>query len=199
MFNIFKRNSNNVPYAELHNGHSIASEPKKLPDVEERVFIETANPPQAPATGHFTEQDPQPVKSDHNINLLYTFLDRNHEAKGYDDALLNPDSSHLQQNLDALKNELTRTINKVTTFYEDFIQETDYHILSRGRSGMLDMVEELEMKKNIAAGHISKVKDIENSLNQESGDCKGMLISYTRGFKNGLAAISHHQILIKRF
>ncbi|WP_442587482.1 hypothetical protein ACSBL2_15665 [Pedobacter sp. AW31-3R] len=199
MFNIFKRNSSNVPYADLHNGQRIAPEPKKLPDIEEGIFIETANKPATSSAAHFTEQAPQAVKSDHNINLLYTFLDRNHEAKGYDDALMNPDSSHLQQNLDTLKNELARTINKVTTFYEDFIQETDYHILSRGRSGMLDMVEELEMKRNIAVAHISKVKEIENSLNQESGDCKGMLISYTRGFKNGLAAISHHQILIKKF
>jgi hypothetical protein len=142
---------------------------------------------------------PEPVRSDYNIAVLYAFLDRNHEAKGYDDALLNPDSIHLTQNLDALKNELTRTINKVKTFYEDFIQETEYHIMSRGRSGMIDMVEELEMKKKIALGHIDKVLQIEKSLSEEYGDCKGILISYTRGFKNGLAAISHHHILTRRF
>lgn len=136
---------------------------------------------------------------DNNIALLYTFLDRNHEAKGYDDALLNPDTSHLDQNLDALKNELVRTINKVKTFYEDFIQETEYHILSRGRSGMVDIVEELEMKKRTAIGHMEKVNKIEKDAENNIGDCKGILLSYTRGFKNGLAAISHHNILTKRF
>jgi len=136
---------------------------------------------------------------DNNINLLFGFMDRNHEAKGYDDALINSDSSHLAQNLEALKNELERTINKVKTFYEDFIQEIDYHIASRSRSGMVDIVEELEMKKNIALSHMQKISEIENSTNNNTGDCKGILISYTRGFKNGLAAISHHTILQKRF
>lgn len=198
MLNLFKRNGHTATVQEPLNGHAFGTEPK-LPEVEERVFTEPVPATSAPSAGHFTEKDPQPVPVDHNINLLYAFLDRNHEAKGYDDALLNPDSSHLQQNLEALKNELARTIKKVKTFYEDFIQETDYHIQSRSRSGMIDMVDELEMKKRIALGHVAKVKDIQESLEQENGDCKGLLISYTRGFKNGLAAISHHHILTKKF
>lgn len=197
MFNLFKHKSDNDVRSEFPAAPSITPEPN-LPEIEERVFIENNAAPATSSPNHFTEKEPAPVKVDHNINLLFSFLDRNHESRGYDDALLNPDSSHLQQNLDALKNELSRTINKVKTFYEDFIQETEYHILSRGRSGMLDMVEELEMKKRIAEAHVSKVKEIEDSLNQETGDCKGLLISYTRGFKNGLAAISHHHILTRK-
>jgi hypothetical protein len=159
-----------------------------LPEVEERVFIESA-----------PSQEPTTALVENNINVLYAFMDRNHEVKGYDDALVNPDASHLTQNLEALKNELIRTLNKVKTYYEDFIHETDFHIQSRARSGMVDMVEELEMKKNIAMGHIQKVKTIESGTLNEEGDCKGILISYTRGFKNGLAAISHHHILSRRF
>jgi hypothetical protein len=197
MFNFFKRNDNNGTHVEALNGREFAA--TSLPEVPERVFIEPAGAQASTSPGQFTEKAPAPASRDHNIGLLYAFLDQNHEAKGYDDALLNPDSSHLQQNLDALKNELARTINKVKTFYEDFIQETEYHIQSRGRSGMVDMVEELEMKKQIALGHIKKVFEIEDSLGRETGDCKGILISYTRGFKNGLAAISHHHILVRRF
>ncbi|EHQ25892.1 hypothetical protein [Mucilaginibacter paludis] len=161
-----------------------------LPEIEERVFSE-AKPDNT--------IKPAVAAADSNIMLLYAFLDRNHEAKGYDDALLNPDTSHLAQNLDSLKNELVRTINKVKTFYEDFIRETEFHILSRSRSGMVDIVEELEMKKTIALGHIDKVREIEDKTAKEAGDCQGILLSYARGFKNGLAAISHHQILTRRF
>lgn len=164
-------------------------------DIPENIFIEKETP---------ISQSPKPVEIiengiDNNINLLYSFLDRNHEAKGYDDALINPDSSHLTQNLEALKNELERTINKVKTFYEDFIKEIEYHISSRGRSGMVDIVEELEMKKEIALSHMVKVLEIERGTQNDTGDCKGIMISYTRGFKNGLAAISLHTILKKRF
>jgi diadenosine tetraphosphate (Ap4A) HIT family hydrolase len=200
MFNFFKSAPKNGAYSETLNGQSPAAA-HPLPEIDERVFIETGNGQGAQASGHFTDQQPvtPPVPADHNIGVLYAFLDKNHEAKGYEDALLNPDSSHLNQNLEGLKNEFIRTVNKVKTFYEDFIQETEYHILSRGRSGMVDMVEELEMKKKIALGHVDKVLQIEESLSQEHGECKGILISYTRGFKNGLAAISHHHILTRRF
>ena len=191
MFNFFKntdRNGTQVPplNAKEFNPASAST----LPEVEERVFVES----KAPA-GKTEEQAPV----DHHIGMLYTFMDRNHEVKGYDDALLNPDASNLNQNLDALKSELIRTLRRVKTFYEDFIQETDFHISSRSRSGMVDMVDELEMKKKIAQGHIDKVKVIEADTANNEGDCKGILISYTRGFQNGLAAISHHHILSKRF
>jgi hypothetical protein len=200
MFNFLKRSIPNGQPLNGLNGHQPPTSASSLPEIEERVFIEPVDARQTPASSNFIEKDQIPVVDrDHNIGLLYVFMDRNHEAKGYDDALLNPDSSHLQQNLDALKNELIRTINKVKTFYEDFIRETDYHIASRSRSGMVDMVEELEMKKNIAAGHMEKVKLIEANTQRDEGDCKGIMISYTRGFKNGLAAISHHHILTRKF
>ena len=132
------------------------------------------------------------------INLLFQFLERNHEGKGYDDALINPDNTHLIQNTEALKNELERTIRRVKTFYEDFIKEINFHIASRSRSGMVDTVEELTMKKEIAESHIKKVLEIEDDLRNNKGDSQGILLSYTRGFRNGLAAISHHSILKRK-
>jgi len=190
MFNFFKRADNNGTPTLPLNGHHLNGA-AALPEVEERVFIESAAVPEKPAA-------PAPAVEYH-IGVLYAFMDRNHEVKGYDDALINPDISNLNQNLDALKNELIRTLKKVKTFYEDFIQETEFHIQSRSRSGMVDMVEELEMKKKIALGHIDKVKLIESDTENGQGDCNGILISYTRGFKNGLAAISHHHILSRKF
>ncbi|MBL4676904.1 MAG: hypothetical protein JKY70_11980 [Mucilaginibacter sp.] len=178
---------------------------RPLPEIAENIFIETLPEETDRKGGRFTaEYSNQTMETpnavaDNNINVLYAFLDQNHEGKGYDDALLNPDTSHLKQNLEALTNDLVRTLNKVKTFYEDFIQETEYHILSRGRSGMVDIVEELEMKKRIATAHMVKVREIEESTLQRKGDVQGILLSYTRGFNNGLAAISNHTILTKRF
>lgn len=179
------------------NGHvngldmSVNASPRDLPEIPEDVFIEKEVP-----TAAEKESQSAPA-SDSNIELLFRFLDRNHEAKGYDDALINPDASHLEQNILSLKNELTRTIRKVRTFYEDFISEIDFHIASRSRSGMIDTVEELKMKKGIAESHMKKVTEIAEDAENNRGDSQGIVMSYTRGFKNGLAAISHHSILKK--
>jgi len=177
-----------------NNGHSNGWDqpgalPKMdLPPIPEQTFSE--NPPSA-------EQNTQ-APPEKTINVLFEFLDRNHEAKGYDDALINPDINHLEQNLQSIKNELERTIRKVKTYYEDFIKEIDFHIESRGRSGMIDTVDELKMKKDIAESHIKKIQEIEEDSRNGRGDGQGVLMSYTKGFKNGLAAISHHSILKRK-
>jgi hypothetical protein len=133
-----------------------------------------------------------------NIDLLYQFLDQDFAGTGYNDTLTNPDTHHLEQNIQLIFIELQRTVNKVTTFYEDFIQEIDFHIESRSRSGMVDTVEELKMKKTIAQSHISKIAQIEDDLHNNKGTALGVTMSYTKGFKNGLAAISHHTMLKKQ-
>jgi len=160
-------------------------------DIPERLFIEKDEVVDKVAKS-------SSAKIESNIEQLFDFLDRNHETKGYEDALMNPDFSHMEQNILALKNELARNIRRVKTFYEDFIREIDFHIDSRSRGGLVDIVDELKMKRSIAESHIVKVIEIEEDAANDRGDSQGMIISYTRGFKNGLSAISHHSIL-KRF
>lgn len=164
--------------------------------IPEDTFIERGK---SPEVGDNTVGDSVDRSETNNLDHLYRFLDRNMETNGYDDALRNPDSYHLEQNLDALRKELMRTIKRVKTFYEDFIREIDYHIESRSRSGMIDTVEELKMKKQIAQSHIEKILLIEIDALKKEGDSEGIIISYTRGFRNGLAAISHHTIISKKF
>lgn len=164
-----------------------------LPEITEDLFVEKNKPAEAVAP----EQAGTTTNS--GINVLFQFLEKNHEVKGYDDALINPDTTHLNQNIEALKNDLARTIRKVKTFYEDFIREINFHIASRTRSGMIDTVEELVMKREIAEDHIRQVIEIEEQAKNGEGLGQGIIISYTRGFRNGLASISHHTILRKNF
>ena len=181
--------------------HTNANDPANHPD-------SSASLPQAPERAPVEKDQPQNTASfsnngvatgENGIYLLYHFLDRNYEKKGYDDALINPDSTHLQQNIEALKNDLERTIRKVKTFYEDFIREINFHISSRSRSGMVDTVEELQVKKETAEDHMKQVRLIEEEVANNKGVGQGIIISYTRGFRNGLAAISHHSIMKKNF
>ncbi|WP_236652790.1 hypothetical protein [Chitinophaga vietnamensis] len=163
-----------------------------IPDIPESVFIEKEEEKEPPATKPIA-----PLNG--GIHLLYEFLDKNYESKGYNDALINPDATHLDQNVIALKNDLERSIRKVKTFYEDFIRQINFHISSRSRSGMIDTVEELIIKKETAESHINQVKEIEEQAKMNEGVGYGIIISYTRGFRNGLAAISSHIILNKNF
>ena len=191
MFNIFKKSRQE----EMPSNQLLMAEPTSRinpVDIPENIFIEQDT------TDIEKDRRSSTKKIENTIELLFDFLDKNHENKGYEDALMNPDVKHLEQNIEALKNQLERTIRRVKTFYEDFIKEIDFHIDSRRRSGMVDIVDELKMKKDIAESHIIKVREMEAEHRNSKGDSQGMIISYTRGFMNGLSAISHHTIL-KRF
>jgi hypothetical protein len=186
LFNFFNR--------QRKNGHNHMTDLEApVPDIPEQIFIEKELPEK-------TAQDEKPAnQAISGIHMLYGFLDKNYESKGYNDALINPDTTHLDQNVTALKNDLERAIRKVKTFYEDFIRQINFHIASRSRSGMVDTVEELTVKKDIAESHIKQVLEIEEQAKQNQGVGYGIVISYTRGFKNGLAAISGHSILNRNF
>jgi hypothetical protein len=175
------------------NGQNYTST-ERGPEIPEAVFIEKDKIP-----GSSSNDSNGSANADHGIRLLFQFLDKNYEGKGYDDALVNPDGTHLDQNTSGLKNDLYRTIKKVKIFYEDFIREIDVHLSTRRRSGMVDTVEELAAKKETAESHIKQVLEIEEDANNDKGVGQGIILSYTRGFRNGLAAISHHSILRKNF
>jgi hypothetical protein len=64
---------------------------------------------------------------------------------------------------------------------------------------MIDTVEELTVKKEIAESHIQQVMEIEDQAKDNQGVGHGIIISYTKGFKNGLAAISHHTMQKRNF
>ncbi len=190
IFNIFNRRDSDSN--ALENQNNIIKQ--NLPEIPENVFIEKDKP-----LNTATEENERQNPTENGINLLFQFLEKNHESKGYDDALVNPDNTHLEQNIEALKNELERTIRKLKTFYEDFIREINFHISSRSRSGMVDTVEELSVKKETAESHIKQIIEIEDDAKNGKGVGQGVIISYTRGFRNGLAAISHHSIMKKTF
>lgn len=190
LFNFFNRKNGNTNGVEIPNRPD--NHPK--PDIPENLFIENAKP-----VGNTFNERNQTQPIDYGIYFLYQFLEKNYESKGYGDALVNPDTTHLEQNIESLKNDLERTIRKVKTFYEDSIREINFHISSRSRSGMIDTVEELTMKKETAEIHINQVKEIAEEVKNNRGLGQGIIISYTRGFRNGLAAISHHSILRRNF
>jgi hypothetical protein len=188
LFSFFNRKNG----SESHlNGADAAH---SIPETPQGVFVETDKRSNPESAGKNYSSS-----SEHGINLLFQFLEKNYEKKGYDDALMNPDTTHLEQNIAALKNELERTIRKVKTFYEDFIREINFHISSRSRSGMVDTVEELNAKKETAESHVRHVLEIEQEANESRGVAQGIVLSYTRGFRNGLAAISHHSIMNRNF
>lgn len=128
------------------------------------------------------------------IDLIYNFLKDDYESKGYDDALTNPDSSYKEMNKAMIKSSLEVKFKQVRRRYEDDLRTIDFHINSRKEAGLIELVKELETKKEILLQHVKELNTMEQDFLNEAPYMMGMLFSYERGFLRGLAALSLEQI-----
>ena len=128
------------------------------------------------------------------IDLIYNFLKDDYESKGYDDALTNPDTSYKEMNKSMIKSSLEIKFRQVHRKYEDDLRTIDFHINSRKEAGLVELVKELETKKEILLQHVKELNTMEQDFINEAPYMMGMLFSYERGFLRGLAALSLEQI-----
>jgi hypothetical protein len=168
--------------------------------VPKNVFIET-DPPSNQFQSVATTQkrsnmnENNSIEKTYDLQYLYNFLLKDYETDGYNDAISNPDMSHMENKVKLLRKRLDITIAQVTTFYDNLLRNINFHIESRSRNGMVDIVGELNSKKTSIEEELSKVKEIENDAKNEAGLSEAIIMSYTLGFTNGYAAISHSQLI----
>ncbi len=149
---------------------------------------------------HHQDQPPadQPDADVKGIGAIYDFLQADYESKGYNDALTSPDDKYKAENIKLIKMDLQILIMKVDTYYKDLIRDLDFHIGSRSRAGMIDLVEELKTRKEMVIEHMGKVEELKRETETDNGMTQRMILSYQRGFMRGLSAITQSNVLNKK-
>ena len=174
------------------NGKSDKTDTTGYPIIPEDVFIEKGN------VNDTAESNGKSESAQHNIHMVYSFLSKDYHQVGYDDALVYPDTSYRAEKILEIQGDLKIVIWKSKTFYEDAIKELDFLIASRSRLGMVDVVDELKMRKEKADDHYKKILELQKEV-IEQGESHRLIISYKRGFQNGMAAIAIHESNKKNF
>ncbi|TFH49556.1 MAG: hypothetical protein E4G92_01685 [Bacteroidia bacterium] len=132
------------------------------------------------------------------INAVYAFLQADYESRGYNDALINPDESYRTDNVNMLRQDLYILIEKSATYYEGLLREVDFHIGSRSRAGLIDLVEELKTKRELIVDHLEKIRVVKAEAVNSTGATQRITLSYQRGFMRGLSALSQSKVLNKK-
>jgi len=132
------------------------------------------------------------------IDSIYAFLQFDYEARGYNDALTSPDDSYRNDNINLLKQDLFILIDKSLTYYEGMLKEVDFHIGSRSRAGLIDLVEELKTRRDMVSDHLIKIRSLKEEAVGNAGAVQRITLSYQRGFMRGLSAITHSNVLNKK-
>ncbi len=173
------------------NPKSNGVEAETNPDIPEDIFIEKNTQDEK----SMVEEKEYPNDS---IHMVYDFLSKDYQQSGYDDALAHPDSAYKNEKIREIQGELDIVIRKSKTFYEDAIRELNFLIASRNRIGMVDVVDELKMRKEKAEDHYKKVVELQSEA-LEQGESHRLIISYNRGFQNAMAAIAIHESNKRKF
>lgn len=136
-----------------------------------------------------------PSRGDKGLDAVYAFFQNDYESKGYNDALANPDESYRTDNIKLLNHDLFILIERTSTYYEDLAKEVEFHISSRSRAGLIDLVEELKIRMQIINDHREKLKAIKEEALSGTGAIQRIGLSYQRGFLRGLSSISQAKII----
>jgi hypothetical protein len=131
------------------------------------------------------------------IDSVHLFITIDLDKKGYNDALTNPDSSNLKDNLKLLYYDLTIVIERALSYYDEKIKELEAYYKSRNNLGLTDLADEIATEKNKILELVEKVKKIEEEATRNEGKGQRMLLSYEIGFKRGLAALTASKLFPK--
>jgi hypothetical protein len=139
-----------------------------------------------------------PVNGDKGLDSVYAFFLNDYESRGYNDALTNPDESYKSDNIKLLNHDLFILIERTSSYYEDLAKELEFHISTRSRAGLIDLVEELKIRMQIVNDHREKLKEIKKEALTGTGAIQRLGLSYQRGFMRGLSSISQAKLLNNR-
>jgi len=157
-------------------------------DISKDLFIDESDPVEK---ADAREWKGEPA----GIEAVYRFLQDDYESRGYQDALTNPDESYRNDNLKLFRQDLFILLQRASTYYETMLTRLDFHLASRERAGLIDLVEELRARKELVSSYLEKIREIHTGAKNNNGMTERIMLSYQRGFNRGLAAISKSEIL----
>lgn len=180
LFNIFgkKNDESKVMSISLPN-----AEPAEAKAEVENVAVtqEDKNNEEKPLTVSYATGWP--------IDVIYGYLHKSYENKGFDDAMLKSDLTFRDLNMNLIKNKILMVFREVNLNYDVMKQDMQTRIDNCNAAGLLTTVSELE--KNLATinSHKEELRQLEVDFRNNANEASIPLQSYNCGFLRGIASI----------
>ena len=173
-FNIFGKKSDegkvmNIPLPE--------AEPAEVKDVA--VTQENKSEEEKPLTVSYATGWP--------IDVIYGYLHKNYESKGFDDAMLKGDLAFRDMNMNLIKNKILMVFREINLNYDVMRQDLQTRIDNCNAAGLLTTVSELEKTMSTINAHKEELKQLEADFRNNANEASIPLQSYDCGFLRGIA------------
>lgn len=123
------------------------------------------------------------------IDVIYGYLHKSYESKGFDDAMLKSDLAFRDLNMNLIKNKILMVFREINLNYDVMKQDLQTRIANCNAAGLLTTVSELEKTMSTINAHKEELKQLEADFRNNANEASIPLQSYDCGFLRGIASI----------
>lgn len=124
------------------------------------------------------------------IDVVYGYLHKNYEDKGYNDALLRNDLAFRDLNMGIIRNKIIMVFREINLNYDVMKSDLENRIDTCRAAGLLSTVSEIEKSLAIVNKHKDELSQLEEDFKNNANEASIPLKSYDCGFLRGIATIA---------
>lgn len=122
------------------------------------------------------------------IDVIFSFIHKNREEEGYQDALINSDLSYMKAKEEIIRNELKMLFKRISIRYKDNILVLDVQKAKAEAAFISSSVAILQARREIYVEHLAEIEEMEKMLDADDPKMTTMIETYRRGFNKGIVA-----------
>lgn len=124
------------------------------------------------------------------IDIIYGYLHKNYEEKGFEDAMVKSDLTFRDMNLNIIRNKILMVFREINLNYDVLKNELETRIANCNAAGLLTTVSEIERNIAIVDTHRAELQKLESDFRNNTNEASIPLQSYECGFLRGISTIA---------
>ena len=181
IFNIFNKRSDNGAKLSV-----------SLPMIEPAEAKEEIKSVETPVVAPTNKEKPMTISyaTGWPIDVVYGYLHKDYEDKGFQDAMLKSDLAFKDINMMLIRNKILMVFREINLNYDVMKQDLQVRIDNCNAVGLLTTVAQLEKNMQLIDVHKKELAGLEADFRNNANESSIPLQSYECGFLRGIATVS---------
>lgn len=124
------------------------------------------------------------------IDVIYAYLHKNYEEKGFNDAMIKSDLALRDINMNIIRNKILMVFREVNLNYDVMRKDIETRMETCSAAGLLTTLSDLENQASIISAHKAELEKLEQDFRSNANEASVPLQSYDCGFLRGIATIA---------
>jgi hypothetical protein len=124
------------------------------------------------------------------IDVVYGYLHKNNEEKGFNDAMVKSDLTFRDMNMSIIRNKILMVFREINLNYDVMKRDLEIRMDTCSAAGLLSTVSELEKSMSTIKAHKAELQKLEEDFRNNEKEASIPLQSYECGFLRGIATIA---------